>query len=204
MRSVFAVSLVLVAAALPLPALAEEEAQVPTLHRDPKGQKGLNPFWEAVKKGDDAVQSKDLDGAKAAYRSAIDAEPNNPMGHYRLGEANVLKGDLKDAEASYQNALRLAADKPAIRAKVLFVLADLKERLHAFEDAVTSWNGYENHGRINRGPGIFPPVAAERRKRIADWTKLVSDYSSVKERIKRRLEEADKKSVESSRSPQNR
>src|SRR5262245_30782819 len=116
MRPVLAVSLLVALASTSLPALAHDTA-VPTLHRDPKGQKGLSPFWEAVKKGDDAAASKDLEGARAAYRSAIDAEPNNPVGHYRLGEAHVLKGDLKDAEASYQNALRLAADKPEIRAK---------------------------------------------------------------------------------------
>jgi tetratricopeptide (TPR) repeat protein len=177
---------------------------VPTLHRDPKGLKGLNPFWEAVRKGDDAVIAKDLDGARAAYADAIKAEPDNPMGYYRAGEAAAAKGDLKAAEAAYQDALRLSTEKPAFRAKVLFVLADIRERRRSFDEATAAWSNYEVFAKANRGPGVFPAVATERKKRLDDWTTLAAHYVGVKERIKSRLDEAEQKAAESARSPENR
>jgi tetratricopeptide (TPR) repeat protein len=181
-----------------------QAAAPPTLHRDPKGQKGLNPFWEAVKRGDDAVSTHHLDTARNAYDDAIEKEPDNPMGHYRLGQAEALKGNLKEAESAYQNAIRLAADKPVVRAQAMFALADLQERKRALAEATTAWTAYENYTKINRAPGMFPPVALERKRRIQTYADLVAEYAVVKDRIKQRLEEAEKKSAESARSPQNR
>src|SRR4051812_42230602 len=61
-------------AASPSPAKpAASSADAP--RRDPKGIKGISPFWEAIKKGDDAVAARDTEGAKAAYQDAIKLEP---------------------------------------------------------------------------------------------------------------------------------
>jgi len=126
------------------------------------------------------------------------------MGHYRLGEALVLKGSLKEAESAFQNALRLSPDKPAVRAKVLFAVALLKERQRSFEEASTAWSAYDTHAKSNKGPGVYPAVGSERKKRCQDEQKLITDYAPVKDRIKSRLQEADKKAAESAQSPQNR
>jgi tetratricopeptide (TPR) repeat protein len=200
---------VLCVALLPSLANAEETAgaqvpAAPTLHRDPKGQKGLTPFWEAVKRGDDAVSTNHLDTARNAFDDAIEKEPDNPLGHYRLGQAEAIKGNLKEAESAYQNAVRLAADKPVIRAKAMFALADLQERKRAFAEALAAWTAYENYAKINRAPGMFPPAAFERKRRIQASADLAREYAVVKDRIKTRLEEAEKKAAESARSPANR
>jgi tetratricopeptide (TPR) repeat protein len=188
-----------------VPALADEQPSgVPTLHLDPRGLKGLNPFWQAVKAGDDAVGLQNYDAALVSYKDAIKAEPNNPMGYYRLGEVQVMKGNLKEAETAYQNALRLTSDKPAIKAKVLFATADLKERQRSYDEAVAAWSNYDAFARSNHGPGVFPAVAYEKKKRVQEWQKLLVDSGPVKERIKSRLQEADKKAAESAQSPQNR
>lgn len=195
----------LLAALVPAAARAEEPAaSVPTLHRDPKGQKGLNPFWEAVKQGDDAVSTKHLDTARDAYEDAIEKEPDNPLGHYRLGQLEAIRGKFKEAEAAYQNAARLATDKPVVKAKALFAIADLKERQRALAEGMTAWTSYELFAKANRAPGMYPPVAYERKKRIQAAADLAAEYAVVKDRIKQRLEEAEKKAAESARSPQNR
>jgi tetratricopeptide (TPR) repeat protein len=172
--------------------------------RDPKGIKGISPFWEAIKKGDDAYAARDFDGAKTAYEDAIRAEPQNPMGHYRMGEVELAKGNLKDAETAWQSALRFAAEKPAVKAKVLFVLADLKERARSLEEATNGWNAYETNSKGDTNVKTYPATPADRKKRITDWQQLETDYAAVKERIKQRLEEAEKKAAESAQSPRNR
>src|SRR5215217_106305 len=55
------------------------------VRRDPKGVKGISPYVELINKGDRAYVSRDFDGAIAAYREAIQSEPQNPLGHYRAG-----------------------------------------------------------------------------------------------------------------------
>jgi tetratricopeptide (TPR) repeat protein len=172
--------------------------------RDPKGKKGISPFWESIKKGDDSLAARDIEGAKAAYQEAIRLEPQNPMGHYRMGEAELTKGNVKDAEALWQTALRFCGENAAMRAKVLFVLADVKERQRSLEEAANGWNAYEAHAKSAPTVKTYPATAGDRKKRIQDWKKLEADYGPVKERIKMRLEEAEKKAAESAQSPQNR
>ena len=67
------------------------------IRRDPKGVQGVSPTWEAIGKGDGAVLARDYDAAIAAYRDAISKSPQNPLGFYRVAEAQKLKGDLKEA-----------------------------------------------------------------------------------------------------------
>src|SRR5262249_14414392 len=117
------------------------------IRRDPRGIKGISPLWEAIKRGDDAVAARDLAGAKAAYEEAIRADPHSGLGQYRMGELLLMQNQPKEAEASWQEALRFSGEDPSLRAKVLFVLADLKERQRAFEEATNGWNAYEAHAK---------------------------------------------------------
>jgi tetratricopeptide (TPR) repeat protein len=174
------------------------------VRRDPKGHKGISPFWESIKKGDDSLSARDIEGAKTAYQEAIRLEPQNPMGHYRMGEAELTKGNVKEAEALWQTALRFCGENAAMRAKVLFVLADVKERQRALDEATNGWTAYETHAKSAPTAKTYPGTPPDRKKRITDWKKLEADYGPVKERIKKRLEEAEKKAAESAQSPQNR
>jgi tetratricopeptide (TPR) repeat protein len=173
------------------------------VRRDPKGVKGISPFWEAIKKGDDAFAARDIDGAKLAYQEAIRLEPQNAMGHYRMGEAELSKGNLKEAEAIWTTALRFAGSNAVLKGKILFVIADVKERQRSFEEATNGWNAYDVHAKAETKSNSYPATAADRKKRITDWKQLEIDYGAVKERIKQRLEEAEKKAAESAQSPQN-
>jgi tetratricopeptide (TPR) repeat protein len=172
--------------------------------RDPKGIKGISPFWESIKKGDDAVAAHDLDAAKAAYQEAIRAEPQNAMGHYRLGELELLKGSFPDAESAWQAALRFVGENASLKAKILFVLADVKERQRSWEEETNGWNAYEAHAKAAPTAKTYPQTPPDRKKRIAEWKQLEIDYGAVKDRIKLRLEEANKKAAEDAQSPKNR
>lgn len=186
-----------------LPALAQSAAQGEAKpkaseapadgpRRDPQGVKGISPFWESIKKGDDAYIIRDFDQAISAYKQALTHEPQNPLGHYRLGEAQLAKGSMDEARASWEAAKRFSGSNEAIKSKVLFVLADLSERERALDDADNAWSAYESHAQANPSIKTYPETPPERKKRIAEWKKLEQEYAAVKERIKQRLAEAEK------------
>jgi hypothetical protein len=203
MRTVRIALATLFVAAFSSQALAQE-AKTDSVRRDPKGIKGISPFWEAVKKGDNALAARDMDGAKAAYQEAIKAESQHPMGHYRLGEIELLKGNLKEAEASFQTALRFSGPLVALKSKILFVIADVKERQRALEEATNGWNAYEVMIKSATTVKSYPESAADRKQRIDAWKKTEADSGPVKERIKQRLAEAEKKAAQDANDPRNR
>ncbi len=186
----FACSLILSAVALTAASsvLAQNEVK-----KDPKGIKGISPFWESVKVGDAAYVARDYDGAIAAYTQALASEPQNGLGHYRIGEAHLAKGDLRQAEEAWVAALRFAAGDPALRAKVLFVLADLRERQLAYPEAKDGWSNYEAHVKGQPAAAGYPETAPERQKRIDTWVDIKQQYAAVKERIVKRLAEVEEK-----------
>lgn len=178
------------------PAKGDQADQKPAageVRRDPKGIKGISPFWESLKKGDDAFIARDIDGAIADYRDAITKEPQNALGHYRLGEAQLAKGDMKEAEASWGNALRFVGEDYTLKGKILFCIADLRERQKAYDDATDNWNNYEQLAKEHADATTYPDSAAKRKEVIATWKKLLVDYGAVKTRIEQRLKEADEK-----------
>jgi tetratricopeptide (TPR) repeat protein len=159
--------------------------------RDPKGIKGISPFWEAVNKGDKAFVARDFDAAIAAYREAITASPQNALGHYRMGEAQLAKGNPAEAEQSWDAGLRFAGEDAVLRAKLLFVLADLRERQKALDEAKARWEQYEKFVQQSPESKGFAATPPERKKRIDDWKKTSGDSVAVKERIEKRLKEAE-------------
>jgi tetratricopeptide (TPR) repeat protein len=180
-------------------AWAEGKAAKPTsanassdgVRRDPKGIKGISPFWEAVKKGDSAFVARDFDGAIAAYRDAITAEPQNALGHYRAGEAQLAKGDLKEAQAAFEAGLRFVGNDSMLKAKLEFAVADLGERQKAYDDAIQKWTDYEAFTTSQPDAKGYPASGTERKKVLATWKKVSADATEVKARIDKRLKEAD-------------
>src|SRR5450432_2836762 len=161
------------------------------VRRDPKGIKGISPFWEAVKKGDSAYTARDFDGAIAAYREAITSDPQNALGHYRAGEAQLAKGDLKEAEEAFLSGLRFVGNDSMLKAKLEFVIADLRERQKSYDDATQKWTEYETFTTAQPDAKGYPASATERKKVIDAWKKVSADAAEVKARIEKRLKEAD-------------
>jgi len=176
------------APAAPAPA-APPAAGAPAAPAAPPGRVGANPYSEAVQKGDSLLLARDYDGAIAAYKAEVDKNP--ALGHYRTGEAQLAKGNLAEAEAAWQPALRLVGTDERLRGKLLFVLSDLKERQKANDDAVTRWKEYEQHARTVADARGYPATAVERVKRADEWKKISTDAAEVRARIKKRIDEAD-------------
>ncbi|HTQ03964.1 MAG TPA: tetratricopeptide repeat protein [Polyangiaceae bacterium] len=160
---------------------------------------GPSPYSPTVQKGDSAYIARDFDGAIAAYRQEIEKNPNGPLGHYRMGEAELAKGNFAEAEESWQTALRFAEKDPHLKGKILFLLADLKERQKAYDDSVERWKTYQQFLESSPEAKGYPATAADRIKRAEEWKKLSADSAEVKARIEKRIKEADESMRKSSK-----
>jgi tetratricopeptide (TPR) repeat protein len=170
---------------------APPSAEAAEIRRDPAGKTGISPFWEACKRGDDAHVAGDYPAAIAAFRTAITASPQNPLGHYRLGQSLLASGDLKEAEASYRAGVRFAEVDPTTGGKLLFVLADLEERKGDREAAIRGYDTYlaflSSHPKVKG----HAASAEDRKQKLSSYIKLARDYTAVRDRIALRLKEAD-------------
>jgi tetratricopeptide (TPR) repeat protein len=146
---------------------------------------------KAMIEGDRAAIARDFDTAIAKYRSVVANDPRNAVAHYRIAQAQAMKGDLNEAEQAYFAALRFSGTNDALRAKVLFCIADLRERQKAYEAAVDAWTEYEK--QAVKAPDSTPhvAVAAERKNRIAEWKKALAAGAETKARVARRLKELE-------------
>lgn len=161
---------------------------------------GATPYSAAIQKGDSAYVARDFDAAVSAYREELQKNPNGTGAHYRLGQAQLAKGDSAEAEASWQTALRFVANDAALKSKVLFALADLKERDKAYDDAIARWKAYQEHAQAQpNAKGIHLATAAERLKRLEEWKANTEASAAVKARIQKRLEEVDESLRKSSK-----
>lgn len=164
-------------------------APAASAQKDPRGIKGISPFREAINAGDRAFIARDFEGALAAYRDAISKDPQNPLGHYRMGEAQIAKGDLHEADEAFVNGLRFATADASLKAKLQFALADLREREKAWDEASAKWADYETFsGEQKTG---FPASGAERKRAVEAWKKLSLDAAEVKARIEKGIAAAD-------------
>lgn len=66
------------------------------------------PYAIQVQRGIRLILAHDLDGAVAAFRKAIEMNPQLPQAHYFLGAALRAKGDLQNAVESFETAARMA------------------------------------------------------------------------------------------------
>jgi predicted Zn-dependent protease len=201
------IPLVLFAAALTTPARAQSDAKgkkpeakseaasdVPgVVRRDPNGVTGVSPSMEAVLKGNGAYAARDFAKAAESYQDAISKDPNDPLGHYMLGETHLAAGKLDEADRSWQNALRAAGAKDAMHAKILFVIADLRERQGRWDEAETAWKDYATFVGAHTKANGYAATATERLKMIATHKELAVSAGKVKERIQQRIDESKQK-----------
>ena len=116
-----------------------------------------------------------------------------------LGRIEGL-GDLSHASAVYSRDGRYAyvfGRDGGLKAKILFVLADLRERQKSYDDATDRWIAYETFAKQATQTKTYPATAADRKKRVAEWKQLLEQYGAVKKRIEQRLKEADDKAKKS-------
>jgi tetratricopeptide (TPR) repeat protein len=142
-----------------------------------------------LNEGDRAALAGDGATAIAKYRSILAEDPRNALVHYRVAQVQAMNGELNEAEQAYFAALRFSGTDQALRAKVLFCIADLRERQRAYEAAVDAWTEYEKQSV--KAPSATPHAgtAAERKNRVAEWKRALSAAAETKARVEHRTKE---------------
>lgn len=161
------------------------------IRRDPSGKKGISPFWEAMRRGDEAALAKDFTKAQEAYQVAIEIDSKSPIALFRKGQILIRSGKLTEAEATYQQAMHLAEKDGKVRAAALFVLADLKERQGKRDEAIAAWKAYADYLKTDATATGYPETAVERDQRLKKYNAMVVDSKAVRERIQLRIKEVD-------------
>ncbi len=141
-------------------------------------------FKPAVTEGATKYAARDFAGAVASFQKAIEADPKNPLGHYFLGEAQLANSNMTEAEAAWTRASLESADKdPALRARILFVLADLKERQKKWDEAKAAWQVYLDWAAKYPEAKAFTGSGQSRQQMIDAMSKQDKAYAVVRQRI---------------------
>lgn len=186
---------------VPLAAFGDGEGDKPAKKRlpppvasdvkyDPEGIVAISQFQETASKGNAAFMAKDYTGAVDLYRKASQLAPRNPLGPYLLAEAFLAQGNLGEADAAIANAVELVPNDPKqssmiIKARVLFLRADIYERQKKMNEAKTAWQAYLDVAKQINGPdaGAYPSTGTERIHAIQKVLDLEAKYAPVRERI---------------------
>jgi predicted Zn-dependent protease len=166
--------------------------------RDPEGKKGISPYMEAVARGQNAFVARDFAGAVTDFQTAIKADPQQMLGFYLLGEAQLEAGKPEEAEAAWTAGLSKKGDDN-LNARLLFVMADLRERQKSWQAAKDAWAAYSAFLTSHPQAKGYSATAEDRIKRIDQRLKDEKDYAVVKERIKKREEERLKEAEENAK-----
>ena len=168
------------------------------IRRDPENKRGISPYMELVVKGETAYVARDVTGAATAFQDAIKLDATKSLAFYRLGEVEREQGKLEDAEKTFELGLAKKGSDDT-KAKLLFVLADLQERLHRWQAAKDAWGAYLAHLEKNPKAKGFAASANERLKQIERRMKDEVDYGAVRERIARRIAENEREAIENAK-----
>lgn len=175
------------------PAPVAKAGEAGEIRRDPAGIKGVSPVWDSLKLGDASFLARDYDAAIKHYQEAITKEPQHPLGHLRMAEVLIQKGTFVEAAQAAAAAQRFAGKNPTLGARALFLIAWMHELQQQWEEAIAAWNAYAKFAREQAKAKVFQRTPPERLKRIQDRKQLQQDSAAVKERIEKRLKEAEEK-----------
>ncbi len=150
---------------------------------DPDNVTALSKFMENCIVGNNKYVGKDFAGAADSYRKAIKLAPKNALGPYLLAEALLAQGNVAEADASLKEAQENADDRsPAVRAKILFLVAELLERQKKWEQAHAAWDAYGEYVGKYHDAGA-PLSAPARILALDEVTKQDKAYEVVRQRI---------------------
>jgi predicted Zn-dependent protease len=150
---------------------------------DANNVSALSESMEAVVQGSQKFVGNDVAGAILLFRKAVKLQPRNPVAQYALGEALFAEGKTSEAEAALMAADDAASQASPAKARVLFMLASCKERLHKWNDAKEVWRRYHELAQARPDAGAFPESATERARMVDEWAKLDAAYAIVRARI---------------------
>jgi hypothetical protein len=164
---------------------ADSSGGKPAVSTSASAATGRAAFIDAINQGSVKYVAKDIPVAIDFFRKATQLEPQNPLGYYLLGEAFLGSGSLPDAEAAWLQGEQVASSgPPSVQAKLLFVLADLRERQGRWADSKVAWKRYADFAAQNGDAGVFPESAARRIRDTEAMQKQNKDYAIVRKRIR--------------------
>ena len=151
--------------------------------RDPKGVKGISPYREDLAKGREAFADGDHDGAMESFEAAIAKDGERNIGYLLKAQVQLSKGDLASATKTAETAQNKAGTEEDT-AKVLFFVADLKERnaapasteekksklsealLSTWEKVKENWTTYASYLADHTRVPDYKASADERKKQV--------------------------------------
>jgi tetratricopeptide (TPR) repeat protein len=178
----------------------------------PAVKRAANPEYRvAIRTGDEHFLAKRFAEAEKAYQSAVERVPRDAEAYGRLAAAQRELGNFDEAIETLGRGLQTSSTVTE-RAKLLMLQADIRERQRALPQATDRWNAYlELAGGGERtidldapeeqevpsaampGAQVYPATAHERLKQLAAAEKRFKEYTPVKDRIKKREQQADTK-----------
>jgi tetratricopeptide (TPR) repeat protein len=152
---------------------------------DPENTTGISRAMEALVLGNQRYVDKDYAGALELYKRGLALAPRNALAHYLVGETHLALKNPTEAEAAFKQAESLTDDRnPALRGRILFVIADFKERDRKVEEAKAAWKAYNEYAARFADAGVTHIKSGEERLRVLDdVTKLDKAYEIVRVRI---------------------
>jgi tetratricopeptide (TPR) repeat protein len=156
---------------------------------DNKSRPSASPYAAALTKGHGAYMARDYPAAMQAYKEAIAQDGSDPLAYYFLGEAQIAGGSTVEADASFAAGLRFAGSKDDVRGKLLFVIADLRERQGKWPEAKKAWEEYAQFLATHPGVKGYAATATERVKVVDARVDLDAKYAPVRQRIEDRIKE---------------
>ena len=180
------------------PAAAKVDPPVFPL-KDPQGKVGISPYMEAINKGEASFVARDFPGAVVQFQEAIKLDGQKMLAFYRMGEAQLAAGKPEEADAIWTAGLSKEGT-PTLKARLLFCLADLKERQKKFDAAKDAWGKYAQFLKDNPQDAKGYALTPEERIKVIDRrVKDEKDYAPVKERIVKRQAEREKEAAENAK-----
>jgi tetratricopeptide (TPR) repeat protein len=167
--------------------------------KDAQGRAGISPYMELINKGEASFVARDFPGAVVQFQEAVKLDGQKMLGFYRLGEAQLAAGKPEEAEAIWTSGLNKEGT-PTVKARLLFCLADLKERQKRFDQAKEAWEKYAQFLKDNAQEAKGYALTPEERVKVIDRrVKDEKDYAAVKECIIKRQAEREKEAEENAK-----
>jgi hypothetical protein len=167
--------------------------------KDPQGRAGISPYMELINKGEASFIARDFAGAVVQFQEAIKLDGQKMLAFYRMGEAQLAAGKPEEADAIWTSGLNKEGT-PSMKARILFCLADLKERQKKFDQAKDAWGKYAQFLKDNAQEAKGYALTPEERIKVIDrHEKDLKDYTAVKERIAKRQAEREKEAEENAK-----
>jgi tetratricopeptide (TPR) repeat protein len=161
---------------------------------DPENVTAISQYMETIVLGTSLFVAKDYTAAIDTFKKAAQLSPKHPLAHYLLAEAYLQANNVGEAEAAITSAAEGSDPKkaPALRSRVLFLVADIQERQKKWEQAKVAWQAYADHAAKFADAG-FPQTGAERLNAIQKVLDKEKAYVAVRERIAASQGDAGKK-----------